>query len=98
MRRINMTDSDYEHWRDWQRLPEESKEALTKILKLLGNEEKRKSFYYLIETQHKIAKIVLLQDHMTWVGNLIVRIAVIATTILTAIILYTNYVKGWIGK
>lgn len=82
MPQIRLTDEDAHAFREWQRLSPEAKDAGLKIAKLLGNEEKRVSFYKLLEMQSELSKMVAAKGHFTWFGGLIFRISALAAALL----------------
>lgn len=78
MTKIDLSEEDADHIKDWQRLSTDEKEALNKLAKLLGNEEKRKSLYTLIEAQSKISDILAAHGHLNWVGRMFLKAGAIA--------------------
>lgn len=91
---IELTPEEQEHFRDWRRLSNDEKEAITKLAKALASEDKRKSLYSLIEAQNEISGMVLMANHISWVGRVIVRVGVYAGIIVT---LYTVYKTLFLG-
>lgn len=82
MRRINLTDEDADFIRRWQKTSDEQKEVLLKIMKVLGEEPKRVSFYYLLENQIKISEMLSIYNHVSWAGRMFLKAGVIASVIL----------------
>lgn len=94
MQRIILSDEDAEHIKDWQRLTSEEKEALNKVAKLLGNEEKRKSFYTLLEAQSKISELLAVSNHLSWVGRMFLKAGAIAAVLISL----ASFWKLYFGK
>lgn len=84
MQRIVLSDKDAEHIRDWQRLSDEEREAMNKVAKILGNEDKRKSFYALLEAQVEISNLLAVANHFNWASRMILKAGAIAAVVLTA--------------
>lgn len=94
MQKIELTDEDAAHIRDWQRLDSDEKEAINKIARIFGNEEKRKSLYALIEAQAKISDVLATHAHLSWAGRMFLK----AGTIAGVLVAVASAWKVWIGK
>lgn len=92
MPKIILSDEDAEHIKDWQRLSYDEKEAITKIAKLLGNEDRRKSFYTLLENQIKISELLTTAQHIGWAGRMFMKAGAVAGVLLAVIALGKNFI------
>lgn len=88
---ITLSEDDIEHFRDWQRLSRDEKETITRIAKILGSEEKRKSFYSLLEAQSKISELLTTAGHIGWFGRMFFKAGAIAGVLLACLSLYKNF-------
>lgn len=85
---IDLTPEEIEHFRDWRRLSNDEKEAITKLAKALGSEEKRKSLYSILEAQSDISRLVVTANHIAWFGRVIVKAGVYAGVLIAAFSVY----------
>lgn len=85
---IHMSDEQAQQFRDWMRLPPEAKDAGLRIAQMMASEDKRLSFYKLLEAQKEISDLLLFKGRITWLGSLVFRIAAFATAILTLVTFY----------
>lgn len=88
MEKINLSDEDAQAFREWQRLSPEAKYAGIAIARVLSTEDKRISFYKLLEMHKELSDLLLLKGRITWLGSLVFRIAAFATAILTLVGVY----------
>jgi hypothetical protein len=79
---IELSAGDLDHLRDWQRLSNDEKEAITKIAKALGSEDRRKSFYSLLEAQSTINNLVVTANHIAWITKLFFKAGAVAGVII----------------
>jgi 2-C-methyl-D-erythritol 4-phosphate cytidylyltransferase len=79
---IELSADDFDHLRDWQRLSNDEKEAITKIAKALGSEDRRKSFYSLLEAQSTINNLVVTANHIAWITKLFFKAGAVAGVII----------------
>lgn len=93
MPRIDLTDEDAEHIRDWQRLSSDEKETLTRMAKYLAKEERRRSFYELIEKQVEITNLLIAVSHFGWFGRMFLRAGLIATVFISI----ATFIKMYFG-
>lgn len=91
---IELTPEEMDHFRDWRRLSNDEKEAITKLAKALGSEDRRKSLYSLIEAQNDISAIVVMANHIGWIGRVIAKAGVYAGVIIG---IYTVYKILFLG-
>lgn len=91
---FHLNEEDAEHFRDWQRLSRDEKEALTKLAKTLGSEEKRKSFYSLLEAQNEISGLIVTANHIGWLGRMFLKAGAIAGVIIAVFTVYKILVMG----
>lgn len=82
MTKIDLSEEDANHIKDWQRLSGEEKAALNKLAKFLGDEDTRKSLYSLIEAHSKISDILVAHGHLSWAGRMFFKAGAIATVII----------------
>ncbi len=94
MAKVELTDEDAAHIREWQRLSPDAKEGLNKLAKLLGDEGKRKSLYQLIETHSEIASLVAIHAHLSFMGRIILMVGGLSAAIVSSIAVW----KVFIGK
>lgn len=94
MVRINLSEEDAEHIKDWQRLSSDEKEALNKLAKALGEESKRRSLYDLLAAQNEIANIIAIKAHLSWVAGLIFKAGALGTVILALAGVYKIFFGG----
>lgn len=87
-RKVQLTDEDIDHIRAFQRLDRDEKEVLIKVAKHLGDEDRRKSFYYLIENQIKIGEILAIHAHLSWFGRMFIKAGAIAGVLLGIVGVY----------
>lgn len=92
--KVDLSDEDIEHLKDWQRLSYAEKEALNKLAKHFGNEERRESLYELIKLQNKISGMIAAASHLSFLWAFFLRIGV-ATGIITSILLL---LQKWAAK
>lgn len=94
MQRITLSDEDADHIKDWQRLSGDEKEALNKLAKYLGDPEKRKSFYSLMEAQVKVSEALATWGHVGWAGRMFLKAGVIAGVLISI----ATFWKLYFGK
>lgn len=94
MQRINLSDEDADHIKDWQRLSTEEKEALNKLAKLLGDSNKRRSLYTLLEAQVQISDLLATYNHIGWFGRMFLKAGVVAGVLISV----ATFIKLYFGK
>ncbi|QIG68823.1 hypothetical protein EVB68_086 [Rhizobium phage RHph_Y2_6] len=79
---VELTPQELDHFRDWQRLSNDEKEAITKLAKALGSEDRRKSFYSLLEAQSTINQMVVTANHIAWLTKMFFKAGAVAGVIV----------------
>lgn len=79
---VELSETEMEHFRDWRRLSDDEKEAITKIAKALGSEDRRKSFYSLLEAQSTINQLVVTANHIAWLTKIFFKAGAVAGVIV----------------
>ncbi|QIG76606.1 hypothetical protein EVC27_081 [Rhizobium phage RHph_I1_6] len=79
---VELSAEEMDHFRDWQRLSNDEKEAITKLAKALGSEDRRKSFYSLLEAQSTINQMVVTANHIAWITKMFFKAGAVAGVII----------------
>lgn len=94
MQNIELTDEDAAHIRQLQAMSIEEKEAIIKIAKFFGKDEKRESLYTLIKAQSEISGILAVHGHFNWAGRMFLKAGAIAGVFIAV----ASAWKIWFGK
>ncbi len=82
MTKIELSEEDADHIKRWQKLSDDEKDAINKIAKIFGSDDKRKSLYTLIEAQSKISDILAVHGHLSWAGRMFLKAGAIAGVLI----------------
>lgn len=91
--KVVLSEEDRHHFKAWQRLSTDEKEALNKLAKLFSEADKRKSLYTLIEAQTKISSLLATAAHIGWLGRMFLKAGVVSTVVLSVAGVYTLWKK-----
>lgn len=91
MAQIELSERDVAHFNRWKELSDDEKEAIVKLAKLFGPEEKRKSLYNLIEAAAKISEILAVHGHLGWAGRMFLKAGAIAGVLIAVATAYKVY-------
>lgn len=91
--KVDMSEEDRHHFRAWQMLSTDEKEALNNLAKIMGDSDNSKSLYTLIEAQVNISSLLATAAHIGWLGRMLLKAGVVSTVILSVAGVYALWKK-----
>ena len=97
VRKVNLSDEDYEHIRMWQKLPSNEKATINELAHKFADNDNKTSLYELIKLQTKITDLLTVVGHVSAFGRFVLKLSVYAGALMTlgAAILATIKIYGW---